>query len=103
MICVVLCVIPVIRGLSKPRRVKKLKLRKGGSCPTFLDLDGCCTTSLPWTCKFACNNDPLLATRGPPRPAPSEGSFLDAKSGRTWMRFDRWTLEQGQQVASASG
>jgi len=31
------------------RRVKKLKLRKGGSFPTFLVLDGCCTTSLPWT------------------------------------------------------
>jgi len=34
---------------SAPRRVKKLKLRKGGSFPTFLVLDGCCTTSLPWT------------------------------------------------------
>jgi hypothetical protein len=33
----------------RSRRVKKLKLRKGGSFPTFLVLDGCCTTSLPWT------------------------------------------------------
>jgi hypothetical protein len=32
-----------------PRWVKKLNLRKGGSFPTFLVLDGCCTTSLPWT------------------------------------------------------
>jgi hypothetical protein len=46
----------------------------------------------------------LLATRGPPRPAllrdvglrdadlgSVRGSFLDAKRGRTWMRFDtRW-------------
>ena len=30
------------------RRVKKLKLLKGGSFPTFLVLDGCCTTSLLW-------------------------------------------------------
>src|SRR6267143_1821316 len=36
-------------GHLPTRRVKKLKLRKGGSFPTFLVLDGCCTTSLPWT------------------------------------------------------
>jgi adenylate cyclase len=29
--------------------VKKLRLLKGGSVPTFLVLDRCCTTSLPWT------------------------------------------------------
>jgi hypothetical protein len=34
---------------SVSRRVKKLKLRNGGSFPTFFVLDGCCTTSLPWT------------------------------------------------------
>ena len=28
---------------------QKLKLLKGGSVPTFLVLDRCCTTSLPWT------------------------------------------------------
>jgi hypothetical protein len=41
----------VIAGLllAGSRRVKKLKQRKGGSFPTFLVLDGCCTTSLPWT------------------------------------------------------
>jgi hypothetical protein len=32
-----------------PRMVKKLRLLKGGSVPTFLVLDRCCTTSLPWT------------------------------------------------------
>jgi hypothetical protein len=29
--------------------VKKLRLLKGGSVPTFLVLGRCCTTSLPWT------------------------------------------------------
>jgi hypothetical protein len=38
-----------LSGARESRRVKKLKLRKGGSFPTFLVLDGCCTTSLPWT------------------------------------------------------
>jgi hypothetical protein len=41
--------IETLKPVSGPRRVKKLKLRKGGSFPTFLVLDGCCTTSLPWT------------------------------------------------------
>ena len=31
------------------RMVKKLRLLKGGSVPTFLVLGRCCTTSLPWT------------------------------------------------------
>lgn len=31
------------------RMVNKLRLLKGGSVPTFLVLDRCCTTSLPWT------------------------------------------------------
>jgi len=30
------------------RMVKKLRLLKGGSVPTFLVLGRCCTTSLPW-------------------------------------------------------
>src|SRR6266849_10360435 len=34
---------------SVPRMVKKLRLLKGGSVPTFLVLGRCCTTSLPWT------------------------------------------------------
>jgi len=41
--------IPGFGELFLCRRVKKLKLRKGGSFPTFLVLDGRCTTSLPWT------------------------------------------------------
>jgi len=32
-----------------PRMVKKLRLLKGGSVPTYLVLDRCCTTGLPWT------------------------------------------------------
>ena|SRR5712664_98064 len=34
---------------NEPRMVKKLRLLKGGSVPTFLVLGRCCTTSLPWT------------------------------------------------------
>ena len=35
--------------ITEPRMVKKLRLLKGGSVPTFLVLGRCCTTSLPWT------------------------------------------------------
>jgi hypothetical protein len=35
--------------VPKTRMVKKLRLLKGGSVPTFLVLGRCCTTSLPWT------------------------------------------------------
>jgi endonuclease YncB( thermonuclease family) len=37
------------KTLLGARMVKKLRLLKGGSVPTFLVLGGCCTTSLPWT------------------------------------------------------
>jgi hypothetical protein len=35
--------------VSRTPMVKKLRLLKGGSVPTFLVLGRCCTTSLPWT------------------------------------------------------
>jgi hypothetical protein len=34
---------------AETRMVKKLRLLKGGSVPTFFVLGPCCTTSLPWT------------------------------------------------------
>ena len=37
----------ITRGIQT-RMVKKLRLLKGGSVPTFLVLGRCCTTSLPW-------------------------------------------------------
>ncbi len=34
--------------------------------------------------------------------APSEGSFLDAKRGRTWMRFDRLAMIHELDAANRS-
>src|ERR1700682_4810697 len=44
-----LCLSKITSGHIGGRMVKKLRLLKGGSVPTFLVLDRCCTTSLPWT------------------------------------------------------
>jgi DNA-binding transcriptional LysR family regulator len=41
---------PRLGALARLHRVvKKLRLLKGGSVPTFLVLGRCCTTSVPWT------------------------------------------------------
>src|ERR1700680_2631221 len=42
----------VLPRSSASRMVNKLRLLKGGSVPTFLVLDRCCTTSLPWTLEW---------------------------------------------------